>query len=60
LYSNLLFFFNLSDFREQIDTTFSPSACALQEYASHPMIFGALLHKRGMEDALRDKCYVEV
>ena len=49
-------------FPEYVDTTFPSSARAPYEYAwpSHLVFFGALLHERGVEDALRAKGYAEV
>lgn len=49
-------------FPEHVDTTFPPSARAPHQYAwpSHLVFFGALLHERGVEDALRVKGYTEV
>ena len=49
-------------FPEHVDATFPPSSRAPHEYAwpSHLVFFGALLHERGVEDALRAKGYAEV
>jgi phosphatidylinositol glycan class B len=49
-------------FPEHVNTTFPPTARAPHQYAwpSHLVFFGALLHERGVEDALRAKGYAEV
>ncbi|KAF8273654.1 glycosyltransferase family 22 protein [Lactarius quietus] len=54
--------FLVARFPEHVDTTFPPSARAPHEYtwSSHLVFFGALLHERGVEDALRTKGYAEV
>ena len=49
-------------FPKHVDTTFPSSACAPHKYVwpSHLVFFGALLHERGVKDALRVKGYTEV